>query len=323
MNTKNKIKLLSKLILTAFCLGITSNALALGLVADPIIVENVLRGNEVWDTMTIINNNNAEIVYELGSQGEIENWVSFYQKDSLDQEITEVSISPNNRYEVAVKLSVPEDMPNGEYSGQLFVKQKPKEQSGENVMAVAQMLSKEVLITVSDEEIIDFEASIIPGEFDYKEGEAISIRVIYYNHGNVQIKPQFGLKIKKIDTQETVLNVIYPYPENEPAVSPYSSYEIPAIEVSTNGFEDGKYRAEIAISVNDYVVEDDFKFNIGNSHFTATGLLGAISIIGGGNILLAWFIIGVVLVALAVFLALYRKKLSFIKAGINKFRSLF
>ena len=159
--------------------------------------------------------------------------------------------------------------------------------------------------------------------FDYKEGEIMSIRVIYHNHGNTKISPQFALKIKKIDTEETVLNVIYPYPENEPAVGPFNSYEIPAIEGSTNGFEDGKYLAEIEMSVNGNIVEDNFKFNIGG-HFTAGGLLGAISVIGGGNLLLAWLIIGVALVALAVFLGLFRgKKLAFIKAGISRIRSIF
>ena len=67
--------------------------------------------------------------------------------------------------------------------------------------------------------------------------------------------------------------------------------------------------------------EGDFHFDIGVN--AETLLASVATIFGGGNLILAWFVIGLILLAIAGILALIFKKPKLLKAGFNKLKSLF
>lgn len=284
----------------------------------PIIIKNVLRGQEITATLYLFNSEDKEIAYQLKAEGEIAGWATFYKIDDakLADPISEIQIPAESRLDATVKFKIPEDAPNGDYAGEVAVFTEPEKNQEQNEMTVGvfQKVGREVLITVTDKENVEVETTIIPFKYGIGKDEPLKIKVIYDNLGNVSVKPNVQLKISK--NGNTVFNAIFPYPENEEAVKPKTRKTIPLIEWQTAGQEEGKYQAEVKILLGGEVIkEDKFRFAVG---FDIGMLLAALSSIGGGSLLPVWFVIGGLLLLAAVVLSFIGKKQKFLKIETEK-----
>lgn len=323
MKTAKKIaNLLIILIILSFVLP--QMVLAIGQMTKPIVLQDVLRGQEVTEVLNLFNSEDKEVTFGLKAEGQIESWASFYQIDdkNLENPITEIQIPPQSRLNAIVKFTVPKDTPNGEYSGEVAIFTLPSKdkKTGEMSVSVLQRVGREVSITVIDKEILKFETTIIPLKYGVRKAESLKIKVIYENLGNVSIKPDLQLKITQAGN--TIFNAIFPYPEGEKAVRPFERKVFPnLIEWQTAGQEDGKYRAEIKILLDGKVIKEDrFRFTIGVDIEKMLGkVLAAIAWFGGGNLVLGWFIIGGVILAITIILNFLskRKKQKFVKTEIQ------
>ena len=326
MNTK---KTISQILFSIFFLGIGINVFAIGMVTEPIVIEDILRGGEIMKTVTMLNPEKNEVIYALGSEGDIKGWVIFFETDNLDEEIVQAVIPAKEYYDVIAKIKVPEDTPNGDYEGEIFIKQVPKENTeGENVVTIAQMVSRNVSITVSDKEIVEIKTILIPEKYDVGEGESLKTRIIYENFGNIVLEPSIQVKVTNLSEEKSVFNAIFPYPEEESPIIPGERKEISVFEWQTTGQPKGKYKIEINTLIDGETLEENsFNFNIGNVSYFAGGggnnFFAAIAMIGGGNIILAWFAIGLAFIALAVTLRLVNKKKNFLKLNFKKIKSIF
>ena len=145
--------------------------------------------------------------------------------------------------------------------------------------------------------LVEFETAIITQKYNLKQGEPLQIKVIHKNQGNVSIKPDVKFKILK--DEQTVFNVIFPYPENEAAIKPRTEKTLAPIEWQTIGQKDGDYRAEIEVLLNDQVYKkQDFRFNIGSSG----------KVIGASSVKIIWPILGAALIIVFVLVLLIVKK---------------
>lgn len=240
-----------------------SQVSAIGQVTDPIIIKDALRGEKIQETLFIVNTDDKEAKIDLISEGDIKDWVKFYNKNDVKTPIQSVVIPANSRLDVIAYFNIPKNISNGEYRGLVSVIKKPdvEKKKEETSASILQKIDREVTIIISDKENIKLEASIIPNEFDLKKDEPLSIRIIFDNQGNVSINPQVQLKIKK--GNKTVYNAIFPYPEDMDFVKPLEQVEIPAIEIPISSFEKGQYLAEINILYNNKIIlEKDFQFSV-------------------------------------------------------------
>jgi len=285
---------------------VSQNVLAIGQMTQPIIKENVLRGQEVTDILILSNPDSKDEACRLAGEGVIADWASFYKIDdqNLENPITEVLIPAESGLRVFVKFSVPQDAPNGEYTGEVVLYNIPgqgEEVVDDNVsVKITQRIGREVMIGVTDQEIVEFRTSIIPLKYGLAQNEPLKIKAIYDNKGNVSIKPEVQLKVTQFDTGKIVHNAIYPYPENEDAVRVFSSKIFETlIEWQTTGQEKGAYKAEIDVLLNNKVYQqEDFSFSIG----AASSVLGASAI----NFKVIWPVaIAVVLLAVVLLLIKY------------------
>jgi len=301
--------------------GAIQTSLAIGQMTKPILIEDILRSQEVTATLYLVNSEDKEAIFQLRTDGEIADWASFYKIDdeNLESPITEISIPPQSKIEVIVKFTIPEDTPNGEYSGEVAIISAPtkEEGAGKMMVGVGERIGRYVSITVTDKEIIELEATIIPLEYGVNAGDPLKIKIIYDNYGNVALKPDVQLKILKDGT--TVFNAIFPYPEEEEAVKVRTRKVMPLIEWPTAGQSNGKYQAEVDILYKGKVLaEDDFRFTIGSfSTSTLDKFLAAITFIGGGNIIYGWFVLGTLLLILAGIMTFLTKKQIPIKIRIR------
>jgi len=292
----------------------------IGQVTEPIIIKDLLRDSEVTDTLILFNSEDKEVALQLKAEGEIAGWASFYEVDDKDLEnpIAEIQVPAKSRLDVIVKFKIPEDIPNGEYFGEVAIMTVPaeNEEMSKATISVLQRIGREVLITVTDKEIIEFKTTVIPLKYGVNKNEPLQIKIIYDNQGNISIKPDIQLKIIRND--KTVFNAIFPYNEDEKPVRPLERKVMPLIKWQTAGQEGGEYRAEMKVLLDNKAThEDDFKFIIG---FDINKYLSFISQIGGGNLTFGWLMAGGFLVVLSILLISIGKKRRFLRMRSLKMR---
>ena len=281
----------------------------IGQVTEPIIIKDILRDSEVTDTLILFNSEDKEVVLQLKAEDEIVDWTSFYgiEDKNLENPITEIQIPAKSRLDVTVKFKIPKDVPNGEYAGEIAIMTAPaeNEEMSKATISVLQRIGREVLITVTDKEILEFKTTVIPLKYGVNKNEPLQIKVIHNNQGNISVKPDVQLKITK--NNKTVFNAIFPYSEDEKPVRPLERKVMPLIEWQTAGQEEGEYKAEVKVLLDGKVMhENDFRIRIG---FDINKYLSFISQIGGGSLVSGWLMIGgFLIISSTLFISIGRKK---------------
>lgn len=239
---------------------------AIGQVTEPISLRSAMRQTPYNEPMTIVNTENSVSTIRLSAEGDIAGWTRFYKAVTDTDNITDITLSAGSRAEIFARFIVPEGTPNGTYQGIISVARMPADYRGNKDEAgnsVTQKIDREVSIEVSDVENIEFDSSAIPETYDLSSGDILRIRIIHDNRGNVMISPQITVKIRQ--DGNVIYNAIFPYPDSQPQVGPYSIYEIPPLEIPTSNLGTGRYEALLAISQGDkYSIDKDFRFSIGS-----------------------------------------------------------
>ena len=290
----------------------------IGQVTEPIIIKDILRDSEITDTLVLFNSEDKEVVLQLKAEGAIADWASFYGIDdkNLENPITEIQIPEKSRLDVTVKFKIPEDVPNGEYAGEIAIMTAPaeNEEMSKATISVLQRIGREVLITVTDKEILEFKTTVIPLKYGVNKNEPLQIKIIYDNQGNISVEPDVQLKITKDD--RTVFNAIFPYSEDEKPVRPLERKAMPLIEWQTAGQEEGEYKAEVKVLLAGKIThENDFRFTTG---FNINKYLSFISQIGGGSLVSGWLMIGGLLIILSMLFISIGKKRVLLRIRKNK-----
>ncbi len=261
---RTSLRILAPFALAALLL-FPSSSQAIGLVTEPITIKKALRETAYNEMMTIINTENSIANIKLSAEGDIAGWTRFYKNASDTDNITDITISAGGKTEAFARFVVPAGTPNGTYKGNISVSRLSpayEKKEGESGNAVTQKIDCEVAIEVDDAENIDFDASVIPDAYDMSSGNILRIRIIYDNRSNVMIDPQISIKIRQ--DGNVVYSAIFPYPDSQPKVSPYSLYEIPALEIPTSNLGTGRYDALLTLSEEDrFSIDKDFRFSIG------------------------------------------------------------
>lgn len=300
-----KKTIFSALVLTVFSFAFSQNVSASGIISQPIEIKDAMRGQVIEELLSVINSSDSEILFKLGAEGDIADWVSFKKSGDIEGLISEVTASPKEWARARVFIKVPDDTPNGEYFGQLtaLLSAVPKQEQKDNIsVGIAQKFRRSVKIVVTDVEIVDFRTKVMPEKYFINRIEPLKIKLIYTNSGNIAVRPHAQIKIFNPDGEE-IFNAIYPYPENEAPVRPRATKVITVIHHSGE-LRDGRYRAEAIITLNgEEKYRNDFHFTVGtivdkNSNFEFSKFIASI---GGGNITFGYLLIGGFILLLSIF----------------------
>ena len=276
---------------------------AIGLVVQPLEAYNILRGQEIEDKLSLYNSKDSAITFYLNSEGDIYNWVTYYNGNN--EEINSIEIPANKIGNVKLIIKIPEDQPNGEYVGNLSALYKVGSENNENKdtnqenssAGVQQKFLRPVKINITDEEIILLEIMTNPENYVVKKGDPLNIRIVYNNKGNISLKPQTQIKIIDLNSNQEIHNAIYPYPENEEPVKALKEKKI-TIPFYTNDLKKQDYKAFITVLVRgEKYFKDDFIFSVNSK-----GL-----VLGISDIKINWWIIGgallIILITLSILLS--------------------
>lgn len=251
-------------------------ALAIGQMTQPIVVENAIKGQSIIQTLKLYGEAQTDKEYGLIAEGDIKDWVKFYNIGDRKNAITSINIPKGKNVDVEAIITVSASAANGTYSGTLsIVSSAPKsENTKESNVTVGQKVGRQVKITVIDKEIIDMEVGIIPVSYQIDSGAPLKIRFQYFNKGNIDIQPEVRVQFKDIDQTKVLLTSVFPYPDSEPPIKPLERKEISAIEVPTN-FSEGRYWAFVSIwEKGESRVENKFRFQIGGGSVLGSAFSG-------------------------------------------------
>ncbi len=319
-------KLMMKIIkffafILAACLVLPLSASALGQMSEPIDIKDAMRGQQINQEIIVINNEDKKIAVEFTASGQIEGWVKFYKPGDLKNQVSTTSAEVGKNLNMIAVFSIPNDIPNGEYTGYVSVSNLPdlyvdKNQSG---ASLTQKIDRQVTIKISDTENVKLEVSVIPETYDIGLNQPLKVRVIYDNQSNISLTPSVSFKIKTADEEgKTVYNVIYPYPEGVAAVNSRGYFEIPALEIPTTGIAKGKYLAQLQFIRGDKsLIDKQFSFSVGAPSSAFASKIGAIF---GGNSIWLFGLLALILLGIAGWL--YKKNSNLKQSLKIKFKNL-
>lgn len=245
-------------IVAAFALGFlffrAEGAFAIGMVTDPIVVNDILRGQEVSRVVRVLNTEeNVDVVYQLKTFGKIQEWTTYYETGDLNNPITKVKVPAGQYYDLVAKFKVPSDIDNGSYEGEIaiYLEADTAPNSEKVQMEIVQGLRKKVTINVSDIVSLDFSSSVLPLKYKISQGEPLEIKVTYNNKGNVLIMPDLAVKITNKETNEIIHDAIYPFPVDKiKYVGIYEKQTLPLIKWPTDNIAPGKYKVELGVLID-------------------------------------------------------------------------
>jgi len=278
------------LIAFGFCL-LPMLASATGILSEPIEVENARRGQTHWEDLLLMNSDGKEIIFELSAEGILANWVEFYSADNTKDPITKIAVAPNTNLGIKAKFSIPDNVANGKYQGQLISKTavSPREMSGDAVMNIIKRFGRDVSITVTDNQILDFNTIFIPVSYSVAQGDVFRVRMIHENHGNVDIKPNVELRISQ--NGEEIFKAVFPYPDNDDQIQPNERKEIEnQIEWRTKGYDLGNYDVTLSTFHDDKLNQkEEFMISIAAEKNGIASLISGINNFNNKN-LLVWVV---------------------------------
>ena len=278
------------LIAFSFCF-LPMLASATGILSEPIEIENARRGQTHWEDLLLMNSDGKEIIFELSAEGILANWVEFYSADNTKDPITKIAVAPNTNLGIKAKFSIPDNVANGKYQGQLISKTavSPREMSGDAVMNIVKRFGRDVSITVTDNQILDFNTIFIPVSYSVAQGDVFRVRMIHENHGNVDIKPNVELRISQ--NGEEIFKAVFPYPDNDDQIQPNERKEIEnQIEWRTKGYDLGNYDVTLSTFHDDKLNQkEEFMISITAEKNGIASLISGINNFNNKN-LLVWVV---------------------------------
>ncbi len=242
---------------------IPSGSQAIGQLTSPIVIKDALRGLSYEEQLTIVNTEKTRVKLNLSAEGAIKDWTQFFFPNDLETPINDFELVGGQSIQITALFIIPDSVANGEYEGIVSVSKAASTEGKENesTAAVTQKIDRDVKIIIDDNEVINFDASIIPDSYDLPSGQVLKIRIIYDNRGNTSIAPQVKLNVMTGD--EINNSIIFPYPENTAAVKPHTIYEIKTLEIPTSGLTNGKHLLTLDFYNNDSLsLQKDFYFTI-------------------------------------------------------------
>ncbi len=248
MSFRKKLLILYIISIIAFSIPTTitkAGSLAIG--PTQIYIPETLRKAEYDTTLFLTNTHNQEINISLTTSDEINNMTSFYIRNESQNPIeyipiTYIKIPPNSREKITARIKIPEDLPNGNYSGQIYPKQQSEEEEKEGHVKVDVVFPIKVDFTVIGDERLELSVNrtnVIETEIGYP----FYIDITFDNTGNVVATPNIYVTFTKDGFYQDKI-------QDTDRIQP-GKISKKTVEWNTTGKISGRYMAHINITLRD------------------------------------------------------------------------
>lgn len=187
------------LILFVLVVVFMQNAEAIGIGISPaeLKLDDGLKGSEYIRSFTVINPTSEMNNYTFFTEGEIKGWIEFYDYNKQDEKINSLEISADNKSPVLIKINIPHDAINGNYSGKIIVRTTPTtENDGSSGSTMIVGVPLAIKINVTGNQIIE---GVVTGILvhDNEINYPIRIETLFRNYGNVVVAPKINIQISQ------------------------------------------------------------------------------------------------------------------------------
>lgn len=241
------IKISLSALLIILVLSATAAAVGLGVSPASFTVSNAFKGGEYERTVTVYNTGDDGGDFTFRTEGAGGEWMTVYEVGS-DETIDITTIDGKGSQKILIKINIPEDAANGNYTPKMYIKSVPNELEGAQG-AVAQAVVQipvDATIDVTGTQIlagIVNEISMMDIEVEYP----LRLKVDFKNTGNVVAEPQINVDI----TQDGMM--VDSFLSSDTSIKPETSEEI-NVELDTNGLDVGSYMADISVGLSEETI---------------------------------------------------------------------
>ena len=174
-----------------------ADAIGVGVVPSRITIDDALKGGTFDRQLGIANPGDESCNYEITVTGDIEGWVGFYALDGRTP-VDMLEVSGKETKKIIARFSIPEDMPNGNYRGTIYVKTVPKDAAAETGMGAHAVVRApcEVMLAVTGTQILTGFVESITAD-DTEINYPVRMKVKFKNTGNVLAYPAISVDISK------------------------------------------------------------------------------------------------------------------------------
>lgn len=247
----------------------TVSAGGIGVAPSRLELSQAMRGGEYDRSIWIFNPGDEPAGYSLKTSGPGGEWLRFYDGPRSAKPVEAITIPANDKKEVLVRFTIPEQAANGTYQASIVVGSAPPElnlgSGGTSTNAGQGAVSVEAesiaTIEVTGKQIM----SAVVDEFvatDTEVNYPVRVNVHVRNTGNVTARPNIATTVyqgSSLIATETF---------NKGEVKPETKEAIP-VELSTKGWREGDYIAKMKVSLGDsstrtgeIIAEKDVPFKV-------------------------------------------------------------
>ncbi len=253
-NTKNAIAFM--VLFSVVSLLFAGSAAAMGLSPSRITIDSALKGETYQQSLRVFNLEDSPVVVEFNVTDNFTGWATFYNADDLETPITSGEIPGNGDSFFLMKIHIPEDTPNGEYTGDLVVKTAAGSYTGtETGSSVSHGIKSRMRITVTGDELLSGEVLGIT-IFDAEVNRETRVRLQFKNTGNVKENPVLKADIKREGSSIDSFEFTGP---------DFQVGELKSVDFSwdTTGNPPGEYTADVRVYLKDIMIhEEEINFTI-------------------------------------------------------------
>lgn len=227
-------------------------AIGIGIAPAEINFNNALKGSEYESSITIFNTDSEATNFSLKATGDIGDWVSFYNLNDIDNTISSIKIPGQDKAAVVVRIKVPSDAVNANYTVSLDVMSIPdttdKAQGSGQALIIG--ASSKVTLAVTGDQIIDGNVLGIFTE-NTEPGYPLKITTRFQNTGNVVVKPKIVVTILQDN------NIINSFSHETTSVKPGNTQPIIAEWMTTAANIPADYTANIDVLLTGSIIKSD------------------------------------------------------------------
>jgi hypothetical protein len=226
-----------------------AGAISFGIGPSEINFPDTVRGGVYERSASIFYNGDSPTTLTLTTTGSAADWIEFY---SLDGEtvLTEIDLDARATTPVLIRISIPSDASNGDYSATTVMVTKPvksdTKEVGASVSLQATLLIK---IHVTGTQVVSGTADMITVG-DTEVNSPLQVTVLFRNTGNVMAGPDITLEIIK---DAAVIDSVQ---QTGTSVQPEKQAIIPVTWSETN-VEAGMYIARVTVGLGGTIIKQN------------------------------------------------------------------
>jgi uncharacterized membrane protein len=120
------ITVLALLALMCVCSSTASASIGIGVAPANFTIADALKGGTYEQMIKIFNTGDEAGTFTLSAEGDAAAWISYYNESAPDIPLTELAIPGKGNAPVLVKIAIPKEIANADYTATIYAQSVPK-----------------------------------------------------------------------------------------------------------------------------------------------------------------------------------------------------